>query len=144
MSGAIVWTPDLATGVQELDDDHKAIFRQLDLLVVAMAKRREAEEVEPMLDFLSCYARDHFAREESWMARTGYPELPAHCAEHVRLEEELARLRSAFEREGGSPRLALELRRNVTAWLGEHIGRADLALARFLGTHPEVRPPTPR
>ena len=129
---ALVWTPALAVGVPELDDQHREIFARVDLLVAAMAGGEASEEVGRLLSFLGDYVTQHFAGEEKYMTDADFPGYPGHKAEHDGFIATLRVMTKTFEAEGSSPRLAMDVRRQSLSWLTEHISRADVAMARWI------------
>lgn len=135
MALPLVWTPDLSVGVEEIDDQHRELYRQVDRFVAAIAKRESREVLESMIGFLATYVVDHFQTEERWMLASGYPGYRSHKAEHDRFATDLGALKAACEAQGPSPGLALDLRRQAFDWLGEHIPRADMAMARWIQEH---------
>ena len=48
----VQWTPDLSTKVEAIDDQHRELFRQLDLLLKAWHAGKGRDEVEKILQLL--------------------------------------------------------------------------------------------
>jgi len=132
-----VWTPALAVGVPEIDAQHQELFRQVDVLVVAMVKNESPAEVAGLMNFLGEYVLEHFGSEEALMAKVGYPGATTHKQEHDRFVSGMSSLRERLDRDGPNPRLALELRQVVLGWLSDHIPRADVAMARWIAANPK-------
>jgi hemerythrin len=132
---AIEWTPDLAVGNEEIDGQHRELFRRANALLDAMVEGRAADEIERTLDFLSGYVGEHFRAEERQMALLAYPAAPAHRAEHGSFVAQMLALRDQFRAGGVDLALTLGLERLVCGWLGRHFVRADQALATFLRRH---------
>lgn len=145
---AISWDPSLAVGVPAIDRQHVELFDRLDRLLEAARAGRSAAEVGRLLGFLEDYVVTHFGAEEGLMEARGYPELAAHRAEHARFADDLAALLREFLDDGATTLLVVHVNARVTAWLREHIYRADQALGRFLadpaGAHPLADPAPPR
>lgn len=80
---SIQWTPDLATGASDIDEQHKELFRQLDNLLKAWKNSTGREETEKIILFLNGYAGFHFGTEEKYMDKFGYTNASAHKAQHV-------------------------------------------------------------
>lgn len=71
-----------STGVPEFDHEH----RQLVELTVSLGDFRETPgEVLGILEKLQVAAKSHFAHEEGFLERAGYPGLANHRVEHARL-----------------------------------------------------------
>ena len=69
----IEWNKRLATGIDEIDDQHKELFSRINLLMEACNVGKGREEVAHLLQFLSTYIRVHFDSEEQIQIESGYP-----------------------------------------------------------------------
>lgn len=128
-----VWTPALALGHEEIDSQHREMFRRAARLCEAMASG-DGTTVARLFDFLGTYVVDHFAAEERLMATAGYPKLEGHRAEHRQLVKELEILRHELQTEGPTNLFVIRVGNRVTEWLREHIYRTDRALGAWLRT----------
>jgi hemerythrin len=129
---AITWYPALEVGVQEVDDQHRELFRRVDALVDAIVARHGPEEMGPLFDFLGRYAIEHFTAEEALMRVHGYPQRADHEVEHQSFVEDFAALRREFNREGATALLLVKVNARVVRWLVDHISGTDKELAAFL------------
>jgi len=129
---AITWQQNLATGIQEIDEQHKELFRRVNALLEACSGGRGKDEVPRVLDFLSDYVRVHFSAEESYMDRHGYPDAAAHKALHSEFQKSVASFRGELAAHGANLNLTVTVNRLVVDWLIQHIGKMDKALGRFL------------
>ena len=57
---AIQWNEELATGVLEIDNQHKEIFARINRLLEASSQGKGKQEVGRMIDFLGDYVISHF------------------------------------------------------------------------------------
>jgi hemerythrin len=128
---AIQWTPSLAVGVAEIDDQHQELFRRAERLIVAL-RAGDRSEVGPLVGYLTEYVVAHFAAEERLMAAAAYPEAQGHRAAHEKFKEDFAALTRAFDQKGATALVALTLHNWLSDWLRRHVGGADLDLGRFL------------
>lgn len=126
------WNPSLATGVPVLDEQHQALFAQLDALVESIRRGSARAQVQQTLAFLQAYAKEHLPTEEALMRESGFPELAQHRAEHDVFARDMAALDAEYRRDGPSPSLILRVNGRVAVWLREHLDRADRALADYL------------
>lgn len=126
----ILWTDDLATGVDEIDEQHRELYRQISALHAAM-KAGSLQQVRDVVEYLRRYAVDHFATEEGAMRALGYPGFDVHRRAHCTFVAQYERLAErATERI--SPGVAVDLSSWLGEWLREHVRRIDRELAIHL------------
>jgi len=131
---AIQWTNALAVGIDDIDAQHKELFRQADRLLEASQKGIAMEELDRTLQFLGQYVVDHFGTEERYMAKFGYPAARLHKQEHDDFVGEFVRTKERFDREGVSLTLLFQVQKRIVEWLNNHIRKEDKALGAFLKT----------
>jgi hemerythrin len=121
-----------------IDADHREEARLLNELDEAVAAHRAGRTgPEPVLacfEALFDHTREHFAREEEAMRRSGFPPLSIHRDKHERVLRELAEEGQAFGEGGDAARLANYVGRAVPAWFQNHILTMDLITARYVTT----------
>lgn len=128
----IAWSSEFALGIDEIDEQHKALVGMINALDASTRGEFSADSVRRLLGGLNDYVRDHFAFEERLMAGGGCSQelVTRHLGEHAYFRSVLQDLTSDFENE----------RRNVTAtlieylvhWLLHHIVVVDKAMAHQL------------
>jgi len=131
---AVRWTPDLAVGVEVIDNQHKELFNRVDRLLEASTQGQGREEIGKLVQFLSNYVVTHFGTEEKAMVKHGYGGITAHKAEHMAFLKDFGELAKSYETQGASTALVLAVQRRVVDWLNNHIRRSDKALGAFLKT----------
>ena len=131
----IEFDPVLLVGVDEIDDQHRELFRRIGALLDASRNRRSREEVVRLLEFLGSYVVDHFASEEQRMELAAYPRAAGHRAEHRQFVKELEVLRHELKSEGPTNLFVIRVGNRVTEWLREHIYRTDRSLGEWLRAH---------
>jgi hemerythrin len=125
-------TPDLITGVAEIDAQHRVLFGlandvlQMPDLGVNPALFRHA------VSFFASYVIDHLAAEEAAMADTRYSGARFHKELHDRLRRECAAIVAHSKREGGRNVSKLSIYFMLEDWLIYHIRETDRELAGFL------------
>jgi len=132
---AIEWTEDLATGVKEIDDQHKELFNRINKLFFACSEGRGREEIIKTLEFLSDYVISHFGAEERFMTAYHYNGYAHHKSQHETFIRELSSLKNKLEINGPTVDLVIYVNQFLTEWLINHIRKMDRALADFLKTH---------
>jgi hemerythrin len=129
---AIEWTDDLATGVDEIDRQHKELFLRINGLLDACSQGKGKGEVAKVIRFLEDYVVEHFSTEENHMVRFSYPSYGPHKAQHLEFLDNFSRLKEQFEREGAGLYIVLKTNDILVDWLKNHIRKTDKALASFL------------
>lgn len=124
--GLFEWTPIYATGVPEIDAQHKQLMGYVNVMFDAMLNDAGAETVGHVLDRLSEYTAMHFAFEERLLIAGAAKGLEAHLALHEDLLRRVMELRDRHL--AGDPRAggaAIDLLRD---WLVDHILNEDVGL----------------
>ncbi len=125
------WTQALSVGVDEIDDQHRELFRRAARLLEGL-RQGEPEEIGELIDFLYEYAVTHFGAEEEFMRQARYPGYLRHKAEHDRFISDLLALAGEHERKGAGAFMALRVNHWLVQWLKEHVSGTDAELGKFL------------
>ncbi len=125
------WTPALSVGVEEIDAQHRELFRRAARLLDGI-QRGEPEELGELVEFLYQYAVEHFGAEEEHMRRTRFPGYLRHKAEHDRFASDLLALAREHERKGAGAFMSLKASHWLTQWLRNHVSGTDTELGEFL------------
>ena len=123
------WPGELRVGVPPIDSDHEELVATLNELHEVLASGGGRDGADLLLRFIRL-ARDHFGREEAFMAGHHYPAAAEHAREHVELLTVLSFLLDAM-REAQAPLDAGALA-HIRQWLCGHIENSDAALAHFV------------
>lgn len=126
------WTPDLAVGINLVDEQHKMIFHRANEVARAIDEGQALKEIVKTLDFLIEYTHFHFSTEEKHMKNNNYPELDAHQTSHRELTGTLDDLVRDFKDEGATFQLADALNTFLSNWLTRHIQGVDKKFGKFL------------
>jgi hemerythrin len=126
------WTADLSVGVKASDDDHQRLIELMNQLSEGMNRGQGSGVVGKILDELVRYTRYHFAREEEFFDRTGYP-ADDHKREHRVLVEQAVTLQLRYK--AGETALAIETLDILKDWLGLHIKGTDAKYAGHLNAN---------
>lgn len=118
----MLWNKSYETGVASIDEQHKELFRQVDLL----SDPSKGDRAKATLDFLGGYVVKHFGHEEMLQAKTKYPKAAEHKKMHTDLIATYKQLRSDFDKNPGKEALqVMKITSVLTKWLREHIMQAD-------------------
>jgi hemerythrin len=127
---ALEWSPALAVGIEEIDAQHRELFRRAGSLLEGI-RRGDPGEVDELVDYLHSYAVSHFGAEEAAMREARYPGYSRHKAQHDRFIEDLLAISEEHDERGGA-RVAAQIDRWLSSWLREHVTQTDTELGRFL------------
>jgi len=131
----VAWTAQLSVGVDEIDAQHQELYRRVNLFLAALAEKRAAPELEPLVRYLREYIREHFAEEQRLMEFCFYAGLGEHLAEHQAFEAEFEALAAELGRDGPTFGLARRLVALLVDWLDNHLATTDRAFGAFLASH---------
>lgn len=116
-----IWNPDLDTGIDVIDQQHRRIVDYINALEIANAAG-DRDEVGRTLDDLVDYTVSHFAFEESLQEEAGY----TFCKPHKRVHELFVRRVNEYvERHRLGDDVGGELYTLLSTWLVNHIKRDD-------------------
>ena len=131
---SIVWTPNLSVGVEHIDDQHKKWFEKANALFEAGKKRRAKDYINTMLDFLDEYTKQHFRDEEAYMKKIRYPEIDAQKKAHASFINDIAKLKSDYDKSGGNIVVIINANKMVINWLTNHIRTMDKKIGDYVKT----------
>jgi hemerythrin len=131
VGASLQWTPALAVGVPDIDEQHQELFRRGERLISAL-RAGDRSEVLPLLAYLDEYVVHHFAAEERIMREAGYPGLEAQVAAHAAFRKDFAAMVRDYRRTGPTALVALTVHNWLSDWLRQHIGELDRELGLFL------------
>ncbi|WP_157492308.1 bacteriohemerythrin [Geothrix fermentans] len=126
----VVWNTRYNTGIQLIDEQHQELFATVERLRHSVQAGAQREEIRELLTTLVRHSERHFATEESFMARYGYPDLTQHVAEHASMLTSLHELLQKFQESHHA--LALMVPTFMEGWLKHHISDGDFGFVTFL------------
>ena len=133
--------PELVSGFEEIDGQHRTLFQRLDDAVQAV-KADSLPATKHALQALGDYLLAHFAEEEKAMSAAAYPERGRHKSAHDIFMQDFVQLTRELDVTGLSVPVVEWIRTRVPEWLKFHIQVNDIPLGQFLSTR-RVRQDTP-
>lgn len=121
------WNEQLATHIEQIDEQHQGLFACLEELENAIDERRVLFAVYATTRLI-IYVRDHFSAEEKLMRMHNYPLLEEHIAEHQAFRDRLKDLSDRSVHEDVSCEMVELLR----GWLSNHIGKSDMKYVPYV------------
>ena len=130
----VVWNENLATGNEEIDHQHKELFKRFNNLQSACKQGRGLDELTSLLDFLGEYVRSHFALEEKLQIDHDYPDYQKHKEEHNYFIRNFRKLEEQLNTKGTTSDLFNQTNMALVDWLIRHFTWTDKDLANYLHT----------
>ncbi|MGA2192762.1 MAG: bacteriohemerythrin [Nitrospirota bacterium] len=126
------WNESFATGIKEIDDQHKEIFKEVGWLLDACRHGKGQEKIGDMVRFLGEYVSKHFWMEETLQQINDFPLYQEHKAMHAEFTRDFTKLREEFEEKGATLNFIHRINTLVIDWLVHHITREDKKIAEFI------------
>lgn len=121
------WTNNMLCGIPLIDEQHKELFSQIDIL----RDKGHKDRIPSVLRFLADYVVKHFNDEESFHLRSHYPNAAEHRKIHEAFVKTFLELKARFDDSGGDLSTILELNKVVYGWLKEHVMKVDMEFAEY-------------
>jgi hemerythrin len=118
---AVVWTSDLETGIEAIDQQHRKIVDCINQLEAAI-EQKDSASVGRVLDSVEEYCRSHFPFEEDLQVRVGYKHAKSHKAVH---DVFVKRVWKYLDRHIAGEDVARQFHDMLSTWLVLHIKRED-------------------
>ena len=126
---SIAWNQEtMSTGVAEVDAQHWELINRLNRLFEVMKQGKARSEIDSLIGFIGEYAVWHFSHEEACMERHRCPAAAANKAAHASFIKVFEGLTARLKKEGPTIALVLEIQKQMTDWLTNHIVRVDTQL----------------
>ena len=134
----VIWTEQFATGSDTLDQQHRMLINNLNLLESLLTdtnpSREQGEFLIHLVDFLESYANTHFEFEEECMERY---RCPAH-AQNKQAHEQFRKFLREFKERSRAEGLRLDvlnsLYQRLSSWIEGHILSVDTQLRPCIKT----------
>ena len=135
---SMIWTPQLATGVRQIDLQHQELFELINELDAANAAGNKRDALADVLPRLGAYVLFHFGTEEAMLSQLSSDRAQQHRQhhqqQHAEFSERVAQLREQPPDEIDLTAFVAYLQR----WLTQHIMKTDLELGRLLLERPSI------
>jgi len=125
-----VWSDRFDVGVEAMNDEHKMIVQKMNRVESLAQRGATKRELQQAIADLGQYTVQHFADEEAFMARVGFPQLAAHRHVHASMLDKYQMFADAFE--AGDGRLPEGFVHFLNFWLRAHICGIDKRYGEFV------------
>ena len=133
-----VWNPGFALGMDEVDAQHRNLFRLGGELESQVTAGAESAAMAPLVRDLVASVRNHFDAEEALMRAQGAEGYWSHRVEHQEFLVVLTAFASEFE--AGRATVTAAVLQVVHDWILKHIAGADRVMAAQLAGTPDAPP----
>jgi hemerythrin len=115
----MLWTANLEIGIPKIDEQHKELIRQTEILL----DRTNADRIPETLNFLADYVVRHFIDEQGLQVAVNYPKAEAHKKLHTAFVAKFKEVKTKFDEAGAEvkPDMVLEINKLAIGWLKDHI-----------------------
>lgn len=131
-----IWDDSLGVGVGMIDDDHKVLIDQINMLIDAVLQGGDEVLTASVLNTLVDYTTYHFGREQQLMEELSYPESDVHLREHRLLVKKVRDIQGEYQ---AGKALDGEILTFLKVWLTQHILKSDQAFGVFLKSRGATR-----
>jgi len=137
--GKFVWTEQLNTGIEVIDQQHRRIVEYINQLEDARSGGHPRAEIFYIINELVDYTVSHFAFEESMQEEAGYPFAKSHKKVHETFAQRVSEYQARFN---AGEDVTKALSSLLVTWLFNHIKRDDVdyveSVQENLQRQPEV------
>lgn len=124
-------TPDLETGNDLIDSEHRMLFDAINDLMDACSSGQGRNKIGETAEFLADYVDKHFSDEEDLQRKNHYPHYQAHHDFHVNYKRKIRELANSIRADGPSVKNLGEINAQASVLIN-HIRHEDKRLAAFL------------
>jgi hemerythrin len=131
MANELEWNEAYRLGIEGIDAQHAHLFEIVGRIAALDAATSTKEELRDILAELSDYMRRHFADEEVYMKRIGFPEYEAHRTLH---REIITFFNGAVSHSPTIAMIQTKLKFIIKKALVDHIVGEDMKIQRYAAT----------
>lgn len=124
-------TPDLETGNDLIDSEHRMLFDAINDLMDACSSGQGRNKIGETADFLADYVDKHFSDEENLQLEHNYPHYKSHCNFHINYKQKIRELANSIRRDGPNVKNLGEINTQASVLIN-HIRHEDKRLAAFI------------
>lgn len=124
-------TPDLETGNDLIDSEHRMLFDAINDLMDACSSGQGRNKIGETADFLADYVDKHFADEEDLQRKNHYPHYQQHHNFHVNYKQKIRELANEIRTDGPNVKNLGAINTQASVLIN-HIRHEDKRLAAFI------------
>ena len=119
----IRWDEKYSVNIVAIDTEHKRLVELINKLHDSMRDRKTDQVLGTIVSELVQYTKTHFATEENFLSKNGYPKLNDHKKEHKDFIQKISDFEDGFK--NGKLMLSMEIISFLKDWLIKHIQGSD-------------------
>ncbi len=123
------WKEKYCVGIKQIDDQHKLLVDMITKLQESAAKEDVNSEMRKVLKEMVEYTKFHFADEEKFMNKIGYPERGRQRSLHDKFIREVIKILQNLKM--GKELSNNELISFLINWLVNHIIKEDMRIGTY-------------
>ena len=127
----VTFSKELLIGIDHIDKQHKALVEYTNNLISLGSKASNQEEIEKSLVFMGTYVLKHFADEEAFQVKIGYPQYERHRKMHLDFIRVYQTMVDDYKRNGHSSKFITIYKNTVVAWVVKHIMVEDQVIGKY-------------
>ncbi len=126
------WTKALAVGVEEIDEQHKELFKKVNEFSAAMRENKGKEVIKETITFLKTFVVEHFAAEEKLMKKYNYPGYDEQREEHQKFMNAINEFKNELKYVEINSNFIVRFELKIANRLLKHTSTIDRKLGDFL------------
>ena len=131
----MIWKEKYNVGVPVIDQQHKELFERVTTFVETLRSQKDwsekVDQVNATLAFMKEYVVTHFADEEAYQRKIGYPGYDAHKKIHQDMVRYVGEVAAQYERAGFVEQPMQQFAGKLLAWLINHVVAEDQKIADY-------------
>jgi hemerythrin len=128
----LMWQQDYSVGQDLIDEQHRELFRRINIFGNALWEGHAKEILHNHLKFLAAYVVEHFQTEEGLMEKYRFDNRREHKANHDAFVAEVSTLLTRIAETGLDSPTAIAVFERSCAWTRDHVRGMDKELGQFL------------
>lgn len=125
----IIWSSDLETGNEMIDNDHKGIIKLYNQVVNIVEKKQFDKNLVKVLTELTHYSVKHFKNEEDWMLEMNYPDFEEHQMEHKDFVYKIVMFNMSFD--DSNEQMFKDILTFLKDWISNHVVSLDKEIVKY-------------
>lgn len=123
------WDDKYRVGIKSIDQQHQQLFELISQFYERIRQKETKTAMSEVLKGLIEYTKTHFATEENYMKKYGYPLYERHQAKHTKFVEKVTAFQTRFQ--AGELVIPIEIATFLKDWLSDHVLKEDQHYAPF-------------